>query len=285
MTDVMTQNAAVMSTGDDAVDWLQTSRGEQIAYLRDNADVYIEYLPGGSTGIMPSSRNEGSPFAKLEVRQAISYAMDREALVEARGFGAWTVAGQLIPEDYPGHLPDSYNASYDPAKAKELLAQAGYPNGLTADFFGTTTDRDAVVAIQSMLEYVGIHTNLEFPEAGAISNLRYDGFEGIITQVFGVYPNILQLWWYYFDSAYMYWPNLLRPQPMMDLYVQARKDVEVDAKKAEELHKMIMDDMVVIPVYNTATAHILKNNMHGTGHPNWGLGTQWLAHSAWKSKN
>ena len=285
MSDVMTQNAAMLSTGDDSVDWLQTSRGEQIEFLRDNADVYIEFLPGGATGLNVSSRNEGSPFAKKEVRQALSYAIDREAIVAARGFGVWTEAAQLVPEGYQGHLPDSYNLTYDPAKAKELLAQAGYPNGLTADFYGTTSDRDAVVAIQSMLDQVGIHTNLEFPEAGAISTLRYDGFEGITTQGFGVYPNILQLWWYYFDAAYMYYPTVWRPQAMMDLYVEARKDPEVDTKKAEDLHKMVLDDMVAVPIYNTYTAHILRNNMHGTGHPNWGLGTQWLAHSAWKSSN
>jgi peptide/nickel transport system substrate-binding protein len=68
----------------------------------------------------------------VRVRQAINHAFDRPALVKAVQKGYATPTGQIFPPRSPAYDPalDS-KYDYNPAKAKELLAQAGYPNGLT----------------------------------------------------------------------------------------------------------------------------------------------------------
>src|SRR5207237_3772176 len=69
-----------------------------------------------------------SPWADRRVRLAANYALDRQALSEAETLGASKPAGSFIPPAFEFALPfEPY--PYDPAKAKQLLAEAGYPNG------------------------------------------------------------------------------------------------------------------------------------------------------------
>jgi peptide/nickel transport system substrate-binding protein len=69
-----------------------------------------------------------SPWADRRVRLAANYAIDRQALSESETLGASKPAGSIIPPAFEFALPiEPY--PYDPAKAKQLLAEAGYPNG------------------------------------------------------------------------------------------------------------------------------------------------------------
>lgn len=71
-------------------------------------------------------------LGKVEVRQAINHAIDRDAMLKAVDKGNGTVTGQVFPKTSPGYDPAlDTRYPFDPAKAKELLAQAGYSNGLT----------------------------------------------------------------------------------------------------------------------------------------------------------
>ena len=72
------------------------------------------------------------PLANVKVRQAINDAFDRTALLKALGAGYGTVTTQIFAPTSPAFNKalDSYY-TFDPAKAKQLLAQAGYPNGFT----------------------------------------------------------------------------------------------------------------------------------------------------------
>ena len=86
------------------------------------------------TGLMLLDRDGkmAAPLANVKVRQAINYAFDRAALLKALGAGYGTVTTQVFGPTSPAFdkALDSYY-TFDPAKAKQLLAQAGYPNGFT----------------------------------------------------------------------------------------------------------------------------------------------------------
>jgi oligopeptide transport system substrate-binding protein len=69
------------------------------------------------------------PFDDKRVRQAFNYAVDKEAIVrEITQMGSLPANG-VLPPGMPGHDPDLHGYPYDPAKAKQLLAEAGYPGG------------------------------------------------------------------------------------------------------------------------------------------------------------
>jgi len=71
-------------------------------------------------------------LGNVKVRQAINYAIDRDAMLKAVAKGNGTITGQLFPKSSPGFDAALDNAyPYDPAKAKQLLSEAGFGSGLT----------------------------------------------------------------------------------------------------------------------------------------------------------
>jgi peptide/nickel transport system substrate-binding protein len=93
------------------------------------------------------------------VRQALSYAIDRESLVKDLHPGARATA-QLFPESATGFDPaldEQY--AYDPAKAKQLLAAAGYPNGFEINQTVGGQPTDDQIAIQKQWAEIGVKLN------------------------------------------------------------------------------------------------------------------------------
>ena len=115
------------------------------------------------TGLLLLDRDGSmsAPLANVKVRQAINYAFDRPALLKALGDGYGSVTTQIFPTYSPGYESslDSYYP-YDPAKAKQLLAQAGYPNGFTLNMpEATALGASTYALIAQQLEAVGIKVN------------------------------------------------------------------------------------------------------------------------------
>jgi len=109
------------------------------------------------------------PWDNKLVRQAVAYAIDREAIVKTifRG-GAEVLHGPVGPGQYGYNDAVSPKYSYNPAKAKELLKQAGYANGVDIDFYTATNryvnDRQSSQAIVPMLQAVGFRVKFHTPE-------------------------------------------------------------------------------------------------------------------------
>ena len=127
---------------------------------------------------VPDSVHEDSPWSKLEVREAAEYAVDRATIAEKFGFGYLKPPNQIPPRDTTAYDANYAIArNYDPAKAKELLAQAGYPNGFkTSIIVWPFGDRNIALAEQQYLAAVGIQADVQLPEAGKFNS--YTGPQG-----------------------------------------------------------------------------------------------------------
>jgi len=106
-----------------------------------------------------------NPLKDARVRQAISLAISRQAIVDRVMEGAAEPTGQLVNSALFGHVPGLKAPMADPAAAKKLLAQAGYPDGFAITLHATNNryandDRVAQV-VASMLSRVGIATKVE----------------------------------------------------------------------------------------------------------------------------
>ncbi|MEL7000648.1 MAG: ABC transporter substrate-binding protein [Pseudomonadota bacterium] len=106
-----------------------------------------------------------NPLRKLEVRQAISKAINRDAIVDRVMEGVAIKAGQLLPEGFFGVSDKLTPVDYDPDGAKELLAKAGVADGFELTIHGPNdryiNDAKIAEAIGQMLTRIGIKTQVE----------------------------------------------------------------------------------------------------------------------------
>ncbi|HZT87623.1 MAG TPA: ABC transporter substrate-binding protein [Stellaceae bacterium] len=106
-----------------------------------------------------------NPLKDLRVRQAISKAINRQAIVDRVMDGVAIPAGQLLPDGFFGVSPKLKVEPYDPEGAKKLLAEAGYPQGFRLTLHGPNNryinDEKICEAVASMLTRVGIDTKVE----------------------------------------------------------------------------------------------------------------------------
>lgn len=114
-----------------------------------------------------------APYDDPRVLQAISHAIDRQALVDIAFFGHGDPNWQPFPAGYVGHSPELDELyPYDPEAARELLAEAGHPDGLELTLtIYSATDQALAEQIQSQLAEVGITLELQVATPGTSNYL------------------------------------------------------------------------------------------------------------------
>ena len=123
--------------------------------------------------------NQKKPFDDKRVRQALNYAVDKDAIVRDVLKGTGTLsAGPVLPKTW-GADAGLKPYPYDPARARKLLAEAGYPNGFTTTLWtpesgsGMQSSVAMSTVIQSNLKAVGVNVTLQTMEWGAyLAKLR-----------------------------------------------------------------------------------------------------------------
>jgi len=131
-----------------------------------------------------------SPWHDRRVRLAANYAIDRRALNEAENLGASRLNGSIIPKTFDFALPiEPY--PYDPAKARQLLAEAGYPNGFEAgDLYPWPPYSSMGETVGGYLAAVGIKTRIRTMERAAFySALASKKLRGLCVCINAVYGN------------------------------------------------------------------------------------------------
>jgi peptide/nickel transport system substrate-binding protein len=282
--DPMTQQAA-LKRGE--IDILTADTGKMVADLQQQG-YNVLTAQTGEVVMVPDSKNADSPFSKQQVREAVSCAIDRDAIIKARGFGFWEPAYQLSYKDSVGHI-SGLQHRYDPEKAKQLLKEAGYPKGFKTKItpMGNGTDKDVIVAVQAYLSAVGIDARVENVPMSKYSEYRFKGWDnGLMMQPFGVSVNPNQTYDGYFNTSVklIQFPVMKRPDGFQTLLDKSIITREPQKEMLDKLAQMIYDDVSVIPIYVTGRAVILQKNVHDTGHLEWARWLQWRPDKAWKSK-
>ena len=112
------------------------------------------------------------PFDDARVRQAVAFAVDRQAIVDAILGGTGVLAKNFLPPVVWGYTDDVADYPYDPERAKELLAEAGYPDGFEVEFWvpesGSGMQQSVAMGtvIQDFLSRVGIRVTIQQFEWG-----------------------------------------------------------------------------------------------------------------------
>jgi len=103
---------------------------ENLAQLRTDPRLRVTTAPSEGEVILALNNQQG-PLRDVRVRRAISYALDRRAIIDGAMFGYGQPIGSHFPPQNPDYVDLTNLYPHDPAKARALLAQAGYPHGLT----------------------------------------------------------------------------------------------------------------------------------------------------------
>jgi peptide/nickel transport system substrate-binding protein len=214
-------------------------------------------------------------LCKKEVRQAVASAIDYEGIAKAVLNGYAARAPSIIPIGILGVDP-SKTQGRDLAKAKDLLAKAGYPDGVTFDlYYASNATRDIVAAkIQSDLAEAGMTVNLKPLEQSVyLTQMRAQQ----LPMAFGGWtPDYLDvtMWTDFFglgDRSIAFRMNFMN-QEAHDLAEKIRttSDPAIRKDAVEKLQQVFIEEMPFTMLYQTQYVHAFRNDLKGFKfHPVW----------------
>lgn len=171
---------AALAAGE--VDVAEDIPAETISQL-ESLNIEVISQPIAQTMVVNLRNTWDTPLQEMQVRQALNYAVDKEAIVASILSGhASIVDSQLIGADSFGYNPDLEPYPYDPERARELLAEAGYPDGFEMTYHFSMgrypKDKEVSEVIAAQLAEVGVQANLEYLENVVFSQMAREGTIG-----------------------------------------------------------------------------------------------------------
>jgi peptide/nickel transport system substrate-binding protein len=248
-----TTRAAALKAGDVDIVYLLSGPTAQEVKRTPGLRLAAAMPPGVVFLDLPEQWDPKSPWHDRRVRLAASYALDRNALNQAETLGLSHPTGGLIPRvlDFARAYPPP---AYDPARAKKLLAEAGYPNGFDAgDLTPFPPFFSLAEAIGGYLQSVGIRTRLRTMERAAfLTAWREHKIKGVIMGLGAPAGNAATRIEAYVTKNGIYASGVV-PEIETLFERQAR---ELDRKKREgmlhQIQQIMHDRAMHVPIYELA---------------------------------
>ena len=199
----------------------------------------------------PDQWDPKSPWHDRRVRLAASLAMDRSSLSQAETLGFSRPTGSVVPSDFEFALPFEPHA-YDPKRAKQLLAEAGYPNGFDAGELTPFPPYSSMgEAIAGWLQVVGIRVKMRTLERAAFMTAwREKKLHGVVLTISGVSGNAATRLESFVTKTGAFAYGAL-PE-VDDLFHRQAK--EMDRKKREallhQIQRILHDQVTQAPIYH-----------------------------------
>ena len=221
------------------------------------------------------------PFNNLGVRQALSWAIDRAKIVKLLS-GTGLPLNQIYPAGLPGHVDgaagDFYG--YDPAKAKQLLAAAGYPNGFSTTLYSSNVAPwpTLLQSIQYDLAQIGVKASIKL--------LDQSSYWTLIGKK-GAAGTGLNNWWMDYPDPFDYINGMLSKSSAINegsnpsfwwdpkiekglLQAQAMLDPTARLAKFDQMQAYIMSQAPLVPLYQSVVTTLHSKRTGGIYlHPVW----------------
>lgn len=254
------------------VETLRNAENVEVVTQSSNRVMYLHMDQDRDQSPFAVGPDGENPLLNPQVRRAISLAIDRQALIDRIMDGQGVPAGQLVPEGYFGLDPSIEVDVYDPERARELLAEAGYPDGFQLTFHASN-DRypnDSLIAqaIGQMLTRVGIKTEIVTLPASVYfsraSNLEFSfimGGAAVETgEASGVLGPLLET---HSDTAGQGNRGRYSSQAFDEALQTARTTIDDAEREAllQEAMRIAMTDLGVIPVFFLAHTWALEEGL------------------------
>ncbi|HTN20975.1 MAG TPA: ABC transporter substrate-binding protein [Pelobium sp.] len=241
-------------------------------HLRKGPYLNTEYL-----GMLVDSNLaivKSSPLKYKKVRQAINYAINRERLVKylRNSVGIAGTSG-FVPAGMPGFSAEAVKGySYNPEKARQLLKEAGFPNGkgMSEIKLRTTTNyKDLIEFIQGELNNVGIKTKIEVNQSASlrevIAKRQVNFFRGSWIADYADAEIYLSM--FYSKNYVPIGPNYtsFNNKEFDRLYEQMYKyrDDKERFKLYQKMDQLVMDEAPIVVLFYDESVNLYQNNISG----------------------
>jgi peptide/nickel transport system substrate-binding protein len=226
-------------------------------------DLHTQELDWSGLTLVDRDGSMGTPLGEPAVRQAINHAFDREAILEGIAGGHGTVTTQVFRADSPGFDPALDEAyPYDPERAQELLAEAGYADGFTLDLPTTAVLGETTFAIiADQLGAVGIDVNFVDESADYFSPIlapNYPAYFMILEQA----PNDWQFVNFLLSENAVWNPSHYSDETSQELIATIQTtEGEEQATAVAELGRYVHDQAWFAPWYRVEANYATDSNV------------------------
>ncbi|MBW2052572.1 MAG: ABC transporter substrate-binding protein [Deltaproteobacteria bacterium] len=258
----------------------------QFNLVKDESNLKVYVYPQNHVAAMRFNLVKG-PCKDIRVRKAISHALDRKALIEGTQFGLGRIASCMYPGDHWTHNPELKPVKYDPELSRKLLAEAGYPDGLTVKGYmgNDTNSMNVAEAIKNMLAQVGVKWKVDLLEPAAISdrmkNLEYDFAAGGWGWIFD--PDHMPTGLYMPEGGFNYGRS--SNEKAMALIEAGRQEIDLQKRQKIyfELEKVLYENYEDAWLWWNLTATAYRKNVMGWNTELYLKGRQgfWYSHPMW----
>lgn len=225
-----------------------------VARLKATPNLAVQLAAEGNPRFIRLYSNvPGTPLSNPKVRLALTYAVDREAIIKSVLNGIGEPMPTILSRYYPiGVDPQLKPRPYDPARAKALLREAGYPNGfeLALNASSTRYPKEIPVAVATYWSAIGVKTKVQLLDAGVFNRIENNHLGGpaSITECNNalfdpahVYTNVVQTGSTWSDYSNAEVDRLLdKVEPISDL--QARDEI------FRQITRILYEDGQAIPI-------------------------------------
>ena len=247
------------------IDIARNLTGDQLASLKDNPDVKFQAYPK-STLWYAGLNTKNEYLGKKEVRQAMKYLVDYEGLQKSMFNGTGVIHQTFLPD---GQLGADNETPYklDVAKAKELLAKAGVPDGfnVTMDVTNRSESRELAASMQNTMAQAGINLIIKMADnKTTLTKYRASEHDIYLGQWGSDYQDPHSN-----ADGYLNSPLAKRNQwqsPEREAAVMAARDEKDSAKRTQmymDLQKMALDESPYIIMFQQVETIALRKNIDG----------------------
>jgi peptide/nickel transport system substrate-binding protein len=214
---------------------------------------------------------ESSPqpaFRDIRVRKAVIHAIDRETMVKSIvGEGARVLHTVCFPSQFGCTDEGAPRYSYDPAKSKQLLAEAGFPDGFEFDLYAYR-ERNQTEAMIGYLRAIGLKANLRYMQYAAMRDANRAGKAPMAHQTWGSFSvNDVSA---ATPAFHKFTPDDVSRDPEVRELLE-RGDSSVDPAARKQAYAkalaLIAERAYAVPLYSLPTYYVAGKDLVFTAHP------------------